>query len=272
MSKISPKIFTSNNSQNKLTIVMDTFLRRQVYLEANGTVIQNLKNDVELSFSHTFTNPSNNRVFVRHTHETDPTNNQAHNQLRNYLYMWLLAQSVENFESFLKSTISTIDIFENSVNREKQTNFKSLLKCIGIFKNLTEGLRLQTNKDRIRYLKNICQQIANHLSSDRYKKNYETFLISESIRQIIVHSNMIITDRVKGRLDVKSKLFKTYFTIVEIGNEKHVYPINVGSCQQIIIKISELAYMLFCCLSSKYNLSVIEDEIFSDENSTDKNI
>lgn len=259
MSDINFKIFSPSSSQNALSPVMDAFLQRQVYLEANGTVILNLKNDVELSFSHMFTDPNNNHVFARHTYETDPTHHQTHSQLRNYLYMWLLVQSVENFESFLKSTISAADIFEKSIKDEKpKTTFKSLLKCIGIYKKSTKSEREQSNKERIRYLKKICPQIASHLSSSRYKEVYDTFLMSESMRQITVHSNMILTDRIKAKLNPKSKLFKTYFALSEIGNVKQVLPLNVGSCQQIIIKISELAYMLFHSLSTKYNLPIIE--------------
>ena len=266
MPDINFKIFSPNNSQNALSSVMDAFLQRQVYLEANCTVILNLKNDVDLSFPHMFTDPSNNHVFARHTYETDPTHHQTHDQLRNYLYMWLLVQSVENFESFLKSTISTIDIFENSIKDKKaKTTFKSLLKCIGIYKKSTKSKREQPNKNRIRYLKKICSQIANHLSSSRYKEVYDTFLMSESIRQITVHSNMIITDRIKAKLHPKST-FKTYFTLSGIGNLKQVLPLNVGSCQQIIIKISELAYMLFHSLSTKYNLPIIEATFYLGEN------
>ena len=265
MPDINFKIFSPSNSQNALSPVMDAFLQRQVYLEANATVILNLKNDVQLSFSHMFTDPSNNHVFARHTFETNPNHHQAHSQLRNYLYMWLLVQSVENFESFLKVTISTIGIFENSIKGEKpQTTFKKFLKCINIYRKSSK--REQTNKERIRYLKKICSQIASHLSSSRYKEVYDTFLISESIRQITVHSNMIITDRIKDKLNPKSMLFKTYFTLSESGGVKQVLPLNVGSCQQIMIKISELAYMLFHSLSTKYNLPIIEANFYLGEN------
>lgn len=262
MSDINFKIFSPSSSQNALSPAMDDFLQRQVYLEANGTVILNLKNGVELSFSHMFADPDNNHVFARHTYETDPTNHQTHEQLRNYLYMWLLVQSVENFESFLKSTISTIDILED----ESHKPLMALLRWIGIYKTSTKSKREPSNKERIRYLKKICSQIASHLSTSRYKEVYDTFRMSESIRQITVHSNMIITDRIKANLNPKSKLFKTYFTLSKIGNVKQVLPFNVGSCQQIIIKISELAYMLFHSLSTKYNLPIIEATFHLGEN------
>jgi hypothetical protein len=238
MQKVNFKIFSPSESDNPLSTTMDTFLRRQVYLEANCTVILHLKNELELSFSHMFEDSNDVHIFAGHTFETDPSNQEAHAELRDYLYMWQLVQSVENFESFLKTSISIAE----SLNKDNTILWEMS----------------QTNKDRIKFLKTISPQIAQHLSTPRYAKIYETFLMCEVIRQITVHSNMIITDRIKSKLNVKSPLFKMYFDHSKNGNLNKVHPQNAGSCQQLMIKISELAYMMFQGLSSNYNLPIIE--------------
>lgn len=244
MQKVNFKIFSPNESENALSSAMDLFLRRQVLLEANCTVFLNMKNDVELVFAHMFIDSSNESVFAGQTYETHPDHNHTHKELKDYFYLWQLVQSVENFESFLKTVVSFVETAQNTSTSDS----------------------LRTSKDRVGYLKKGNQQIAGYLSTGRYKEVYETFLLSELVRQITVHSNMIITERIKPKLDSTSKLFKRYFGTSLSGGREQIHPLNVGSVQQLMIKISELAYMLFKAVCSKYNLPIIEATFYLGEN------
>ncbi len=107
------KLFIPNPPQNPFAKTVQEFFNRQLYLEANATVILHLKNEADISFGHVFFNLEEYYTMIDQRFEISPSNVAEHQKLRNYLWLNLLAQSVGNFELFLKQQIREFNTVRN---------------------------------------------------------------------------------------------------------------------------------------------------------------
>ncbi len=240
------KVFFPNNEENSYSETIDIFLKRQVYLDATLSVILHLDGDILLSFSHMFKDIEGYNVLHHYTHEITPENKEVElRNLKNFISMNLLVQSVENFESFLKKTI---DILPSTVSK-KSLLIEKLKNSFCRNKKRNHGFR--SNKDRIKHIKKQCLKVAQILAVPHYKLIYDTFLVIENVRHLTVHNKM----NLKSELNSERKEFKDYFKIEIIEERKYIF-INTEKAQQLMLQISTLGYIIFQSISNQYNLPV----------------
>lgn len=241
------KVFFPNEEENPFSLLIDSFLQRQVYLDASISVVLQLPNKAELSFSHMFDDLEGYHVLHHYTHEIDHSTDLEYRKLKNLIYMNLLAQSVENFESLLKQLIQILQK-RQQVKMTWATLIRKILKRRGSYKEL------RSNRERIKFLKRALPKLSAILTKSEYSQLYELFLVIEKVRHLTIHSQMTINDN-KAQEIYNTKYFKTYFKVETISGKDIVFT-NVEAAQQLTRQISTLGYIIFQSVSNEYKLPI----------------
>lgn len=259
MRKIAYKIFKLI-PENPVSVAMDKFLERQLYLEGTTHVIQKLDEiKIDMSTTHATESVDGFTVTSQKLYEIIPENKtELFNELKNQFYMNLLVQTIENFESFLKRTCSIITLHNEKKSMTIGHRIERLVsKILQYLKLKSEGF-LGINKDRIKFIMKNSSAVQKHFENKDYSDLYTLFILMENIRHQTVHASMLLTERSKKKININSKEFKNFFTITTIRGE-NVITVDVQNTRTLLSRITKIAYMIYKDVSEDLELNSTED-------------
>lgn len=226
---ITPNAYLSENSaDNPLSKAISDFLDRQLFISGYCHILYSLKIDITSVSSIRFIDENKSPIIHSAHFEFDSSNQE---DLKSYYYLTLIAQAIENFESYLKNLIRII--IGNPVTS------KYTLK--GLF----------DNSERLKFIKKQFSS-SNLFASSEIKELVELFYMVEKVRHIVTHQNQIYDPIRNEQLDINSKLFLKYFSLTEPENRL----INKNMHLLIFDDLCSLAYHIFFTGSSHLNYPI----------------
>lgn len=222
-----------NPAENPFSEVIQSFLERQLTLDGNAIIISEFGDISSFGLAHIFEDQQGKPISYQEVFDHNNFNVvQDIEQLKSYLKLNLVAQSVENFESYLnKMVIESMKI-----------NCKNDL----ILRIASKSLR--ENKEKIKFLKSYSPKLNSFILSNEGKAQYDLFLFLESIRHIIVHQDQKIKPSDRIRYD--SEPFTRYF---KIKNDRITID---GRIIKILEALSNFSYQIFFHLSREFSFAI----------------
>ncbi len=228
------------NQNNQFSIIVNQFLVRQVYLDGIVHVTPNLKDTpISLAALHSLWGDDGISVVHNQPFEVISSNrNQFFEDYENFQFLIALAQSVENFETYLKKIISTNQLQIPDSSRRKQKNM-----------------------DRVKSIKKAVPKVNFYLNQEKYRDLITLFQLLENIRHIIIHSQGMINDAI----NIQAPEFRRYFSTKEAEDSIKV-TVTEMNAHNLLAKLSELAYIIFKGISEEKLLPITEKPRFRWQN------
>lgn len=249
---IAYKTFHPTDS-NPLSKIIDSYLSRQVYLDGINYVVKEIEEDrMHLSSLLPICYIDDRNINHWQTFEIHPDNRQQKiYELKSYFYMNSIAQTEENFETYLKKTVELIK--EKIARPIKSKNL--LNRFISLFKKSKLQQR-EDNRTRLKFIKEFLEVDTLYENESDFEEAYKLFLLVENIRHITVHAKMILKESNK-KINKNEKQFQRYFAIRSINGE-NVVTVEYHPTYALLQKINELAYLIFRELSKELSFPITE--------------
>ena len=226
------KFLKNNQDENRFSNDLEKFLRRQLHLKGNLSVIQHLDTKWNVSMGIPLRIIDGPSVLFEEMYRFFPYDEQQLPLIKAYLYNILLSQCVENFETYLKNIFGSI--------------LDSKLEC---------QISQQLNRRAFGNNSEIIKLIKFYLSpidiSIELARILPIFLLLEQVRHVTTHSDQIIKDQNW----IQSSPFNDYFTTQTTKGETRII-IDYKKAEILNSEISQLGFEFFNLLSEKHSYPI----------------